>query len=55
MTISSPVKAHCVQSAVQTQTNEVKEELFECNNDDYISYSPLSELPDVDEGAYQMV
>lgn len=49
MTIPSPVKAHCVHSAVQTQTNEVKEEHFECNNDDYISYSPLSELPDVDE------
>ncbi|KAG1954921.1 DNA repair metallo-beta-lactamase family protein [Pimephales promelas] len=44
MTIPSPVKA------VQTQTNKVKDELFKCNNDDdYISYSPLSELQDVDE------
>ncbi|XP_067286478.1 DNA cross-link repair 1A protein [Pseudorasbora parva] len=38
-----------VHSAVQTLTNEVKEELLECNDDDYISYSPLSELPDVDQ------
>jgi len=50
MAIPSPVKAHCVHSAVQTQTNKIKDELFECNNDDdYISYSPLSELQDVDE------
>ncbi|XP_051530764.1 DNA cross-link repair 1A protein [Myxocyprinus asiaticus] len=49
MKISTPVKAHCVDSTVQTQTNEVKEELSAFNDDDYISYSPLSELPDVDE------
>ncbi|KAK7134867.1 hypothetical protein R3I93_018088 [Phoxinus phoxinus] len=49
MTTPSPFKGHRVHGAVQTQTNEVKEELFECNNDDYISYSPLSKLPDVDE------
>lgn len=49
MTIPTPVKALSVHSAVQTQTNEVKKELFECNDDDYISYSALSELPDVDE------
>uniref|UniRef100_A0A672KVR8 UBZ4-type domain-containing protein n=1 Tax=Sinocyclocheilus grahami TaxID=75366 RepID=A0A672KVR8_SINGR len=48
MKISTPVKAHCVGNAVQTQINEVKAELFECNDDDYISYSPLSELPDLD-------
>ncbi len=47
---STPVKVHSVDNAVQTQTNEVKAELFECNDDDdYISYSPLSELPDVDK------
>ncbi|XP_058649009.1 DNA cross-link repair 1A protein isoform X2 [Onychostoma macrolepis] len=49
MKTSTPVKAHSVDNAVQTQTNEVKAELFECNDDDYISYSPLSELPDVDK------
>ncbi|KAL0179321.1 hypothetical protein M9458_024763, partial [Cirrhinus mrigala] len=46
---STPVKVHSVDSAVQTQTNAVKAELFECNDDDYISYSPLSELLDVDK------
>ncbi|KAK9965729.1 hypothetical protein ABG768_004803 [Culter alburnus] len=49
MTIPTPVKALCVHNSVQTQTNEVKKELFKCNDDDYISYSPLSELPNVDE------
>lgn len=49
MTIPTPVKALCVHNAVQTQTTEVKKELFECNDDDYISYSPLSERPDVNE------
>ncbi|XP_051968508.1 DNA cross-link repair 1A protein-like [Xyrauchen texanus] len=49
MKISTPVKAQCVDSTVQTQTSEVKEELSAFNDDDYISYSPLSELPDVDE------
>ncbi|RXN09749.1 DNA cross-link repair 1A [Labeo rohita] len=45
---STPVKEHCVDNAVQT--NAVKAELFECNDDDdYISYSPLSEFPDVDK------
>lgn len=47
MTIPSPVKALCVHNAVQT--NDIKAELFECNDDDDISYSPLSELPNVDE------
>ncbi|XP_052426804.1 DNA cross-link repair 1A protein isoform X1 [Carassius gibelio] len=46
---STPVKAHCFDNAVQTQTNEVKAELFACNDDDYISYSPLSELPNLDQ------
>lgn len=46
---SSQESRMSVHNAVQTQTNEVKEELFECNDDDYISYSPFSELPDVDE------
>ncbi|XP_073684168.1 DNA cross-link repair 1A protein [Garra rufa] len=50
MKISTPVKGHCVDNAVRTQTNEVKAKLFECSDDDdYISYSPLSELPDVDK------
>ncbi|XP_048026056.1 DNA cross-link repair 1A protein [Megalobrama amblycephala] len=49
MTIPTPVKTLCVHNSVQTQTNEVKKELFKCNDDDYISYSPLSELPNVDE------
>ncbi|KAL1264537.1 hypothetical protein QQF64_004892 [Cirrhinus molitorella] len=49
MKISTPVKAHCVDKAVQTQTNEVKAELFQCSDDDYISYSPLSELPGVEK------
>ncbi|XP_043110153.1 DNA cross-link repair 1A protein [Puntigrus tetrazona] len=46
------VKAHSIDNAVQTQTNEVKAKLFKCDDDDdddYISYSPLSELPDVDK------
>lgn len=48
--ISAPAEVRCVDSAVQTQPNEVKKELFECkDDDDYISYSPLSELPEVDE------
>lgn len=46
---STPVKAHSVDNAVQTQINEVKAKLFECNGDDYISYSPHSEHPDVDK------
>lgn len=49
MKTSTPVKANSFDNAVQTQTNEVKAELFECNDDDYISYSPLSELPNVDK------
>ncbi|TRY60330.1 hypothetical protein DNTS_013664 [Danionella cerebrum] len=41
--ISSPVEAHCVGNAF-----EVRKELFQCNdnNDEDISYSPLSKCPD---------
>ncbi|XP_056325859.1 DNA cross-link repair 1A protein [Danio aesculapii] len=44
------VKISAPGEKVQTQPNEVRKELFECkDDDDYISYSPLSELPEVDE------
>ncbi|XP_055031971.2 DNA cross-link repair 1A protein isoform X1 [Misgurnus anguillicaudatus] len=42
--VSTPVKPH--HGAVQKEADEVKKEF---SDDEYISYSPLSELPDVDE------